>query len=200
MPTKMLFQGAEAIITKKGNAILKDRVEKKYRHPQLDSRIRTQRTRKELKLLEKASKVIQVPKILNFSQYQIGMEMIKGKNLAFTLDNAKDKLSISKMIGVQLAKLHNIGIIHGDLTTSNMIYSNEKLYFIDFGLGYESQNAEDKAVDLHVLKEALGAKHPVVADKCFAAIVRGYGQSKNARAVIMRLQAVEKRGRYKQQY
>jgi TP53 regulating kinase-like protein len=31
--------------------------------------------------------------------------------------------------------LHGVNIIHGDLTTSNMIYKDEDIYLLDFGLG-----------------------------------------------------------------
>ncbi|MEI6850166.1 MAG: serine/threonine protein kinase, partial [archaeon] len=91
-------------------------------------------------------------------------------------------------------------IIHGDLTTSNMIYSKNEVYFIDFGLGYESSNIEDKATDLHLIKQALEAKHFKYFEKLFNSILKGYKISKNYSLVVKRLEAVEKRGRYKQSY
>lgn len=63
-------------------------------------------------------------------------------------------------MGQMILRLHNVNIIHGDLTTSNMMISNDKLYLIDFGLAYTKPNAEDKAVDLYVLERAFVSTHP----------------------------------------
>ena len=92
---------------------------------------------------------------------KIIMPFINGKKLSEHLDEfplTKQK-QICKQIGKSIAKLHKNNIIHGDLTTSNMILKDNKTYFIDFGLGFISQRYEDKAVDLHLLKQALEAKH-----------------------------------------
>lgn len=197
---KPIFQGAEAQILKEKKYIIKERISKGYRIREIDRKLITQRTKKEAKLLEKASQIINVPKVANVTLDTIVMEEIKGKRLAEILDKIKNKSKICKKIGISLAKLHDSAIIHGDLTSSNLIYHNEEIYFIDFGLGYESDNIEDKAVDLHVLKEALNAKHPQIAKKCFKSIVIGYKTSKNSKSVLERLKIVESRGRYKQQY
>ena len=74
----------------------------------------------------------------------------------FPLEKQKQ---IMGLIGESVARIHQKDIIHGDLTTSNMIFKNEKVFFIDFGLGYISRKIEDKAVDIHLLKQALEAKH-----------------------------------------
>lgn len=197
---KTIFQGAEATITKQKNTILKDRTRKSYRIEQLDEKLRAQRTRKEVKLLEKSIELIKVPRISSFSNYSIALEEIKGRRLAECLDNAKDKAKIAKEIGKSLSKLHDIGIIHGDLTTSNLIKAKDGIYFIDFGLGYESFSVEDKAVDLHVFHEALQAKHPKIAKEFFMKVIQAYSVSKNSSPVLKRLELVQTRGRYKQQY
>jgi len=102
-------------------------------------------------------------------------------------------------MGINLALLHNAEIIHGDLTTSNMIISKETLYFIDFGLGFQSNKVEDKAVDLHLIKQALEAKHYEISKECFKFILAGYKQeAKNFNQILARLKKVESRGRYKQ--
>ena len=104
---------------------------------------------------------------------------------------------LSKDIGQKIAILHNNEIIHGDLTTSNMIF-NKEIYFIDFGLGYFSQKIEDKAVDLHLLKEALESKHSKIWEKCYKHALDEYSKKANkSREVIKRIKVVEKRGRYK---
>jgi len=195
---KLIAQGAEAKIILNKNQITKDRVSKSYRIPELDNKIRKSRTKKETKLLLKASKIINTPipdssKEIN----KIIMPFIDGKKLSDHLDKLKNKLEICKQIGKDIAKLHDKNIIHGDLTTSNMILVDKKVFFIDFGLGYISYKIEDKAVDLHLLKQALEAKHYKYYEKLWKAIETGYKTSKDSKKVLERLIAVEKRGRYK---
>jgi N6-L-threonylcarbamoyladenine synthase/protein kinase Bud32 len=137
---------------------------------------------------------------MNEKTKEITMEFIDGKKLSESLDSMKEKLEVSKQIGINLAKLHDNEIIHGDLTTSNMILKDSILYFIDFGLGFTSKRVEDKAVDLHLIKEALEAKHFNIAKQCFEKILEGYKMSKYYEEVIQRLKKVESRGRYKLQY
>ncbi len=199
---KLLAQGAEAKIFLINNKIVKSRIPKGYRLPLLDEKLRQQRTRKEAKLLRKASLLIPVPKALSSSQYDISLEYIKGKKLSVHLDlfSAQKAKSICILLGKQIAKLHDEGIIHGDLTTSNMILTpNSKLYFLDFGLGFESHKVEDRAVDIHLIKEAFEAKHFARSSAYFAAMVKGYKKSGKVKETLQRLANIEKRGRYKQQ-
>ena len=201
MKLSIIAQGAEAIILKKKHHLVKDRIPKSYRIPQLDQRLRKQRTRKEIKLLDKASNLINVPNIISSTESTISLEEIKGKKLAICLDNTKNSKSICQQIGKSIAILHDNDIIHGDLTTSNMIISKNKVFIIDFGLGFESRRAEDKAVDLHVLKEALEARHLIKFNEFWKTILTSYKKtSKNQKETLKRLEAVEKRGRYKQSY
>lgn len=196
--------GAEAILIRREKVLIKHRIKKSYRLPELDEKIRKQRTKREAKLLEKASKLIPIPKILKIDEKtkEIEMEFIQGKKLSEHLDSLTNKEKICEQIGKQIAKLHDNDIIHGDLTTSNIILSekDKKLYFIDFGLGFTSKRAEDKAVDLHLIKEALEARHFQHTHECFQAILEGYKISKNYKQVLQRLKKVEARGRYKTQY
>ena len=203
MASKIIAQGAEALLTKKGNTVIKSRIKKGYRLQILDEKIRKQRTRKEARILQKVSSLIPVPRLLSTSEETttLNLEYIKGKKLSQHLNILKNNEEICKTIGQQLAKLHDTNIIHGDLTTSNMIISpNNKLYFIDFGLSFDSPRVEDKAVDLHLLKEALEARHYQKAKTLFKAVLEGYQISKNTSLVLQRLKAVEKRGRYKEAY
>lgn len=190
-----LAQGAEAILSKKGNSVIKDRVRKSYRISELDYKLRNFRTKREAKLM---SKLDFVPKILNVDETKLEMEFVKGKLIKDILDN----LTVSKRkkllieIGEKIGIMHDLGIIHGDLTTSNMIL-NKKVYFIDFGLGFVSDKAEHKAVDLHLIKQALQAKHYQHFEESFSFILDGYRKSASAVEVLNRLAKVEKRGRYK---
>ena len=201
---KIIFHGAEAIIILDKDKIIKKREKKSYRINELDEKIRKLRTRKETKLLEKASKLIPVPKIIEVNGEEILMEFIKGKKISDELGSFSKiwQLRIFRQIGKNIAKLHNSNIIHGDLTTSNMIFNeeNNKVYFIDFGLGFGSHKIEDKAVDLHLLKQALEAKHFNNWEKLFYEVLKGYKTSKDHKKVFERFKKVEKRGRYKEQY
>lgn len=207
----IIAQAAEAIIVLKEvdcqgtlvPCIIKRRIKKSYRIPEIDESLRKKRTRKEAKLIKNASNIISVPKIIKTdeSSKEIVMQFIEGKKLSDWLD----KFSIEKAkhicedIGESIAKLHDADIIHGDLTTSNMILNekNIKIYFIDFGLGFISSRIEDKAVDLHLLRQALEAKHFQHWKILFDSVIKGYNKSKNADKTLLQLEKVEKRGRYK---
>lgn len=202
---KIISQGAEAIIYKERDYIIKSRVPKSYRLKILDDKIRKQRTKAEKKLLEKASKIINTPKPMHDSNiYQISMPFIYGEKLSENLDkfHLEKQKEICRKIGESIAKLHHAEIIHGDLTTSNIILVEDKIFLIDFGLGFISQKPEDKAIDLHLLKQALEAKHFMHWEILFKEITNGYLliNSENAKKVLERLKAVEKRGRYKEKY
>jgi TP53 regulating kinase-like protein len=201
MTDKIIGIGAEAVLIHTGTNLIKRRVKKGYRIPILDEKLRKLRTRSEAKLLEKAGKLIPTPKVkkVDDKTMEIDMEFIAGKKLSEHLDSLNNAEEVCRTIGAQIAKLHDADIIHGDLTTSNMILSKEdKLYFIDFGLGFNSAKIEDKAVDLHLIKQALEAKHFLHFENFFSAVLQGYAHSKNYKETIKRLEAVEKRGRYKQ--
>ncbi|HLD38470.1 MAG TPA: RIO1 family regulatory kinase/ATPase [Candidatus Nanoarchaeia archaeon] len=246
MKLKLIQQGAEAkiLLDSSKNLIIKDRISKSYRHPNLDAQIRKRRTKSETKLLEKASKIIDCPAPTHTTNiYQIPMPFINGKKLSehfnqFSLEKQKE---ICKEIGNSVAKLHKENIIHGDLTTSNMILVEDdsikenklkklnsltiskksderseehlsgaegrdnhkiqnKIFFIDFGLGYISSKTEDKAVDLHLLKHALEAKHFKNNEILIKEIFNSYEKISGEiefKKVFERMKAIEKRGRYR---
>jgi Kae1-associated kinase Bud32 len=202
--SKVIQRGAEAILIQRGNELIKRRVKKGYRLNELDEKLRKRRTKSEAKLIEKAGKIIPAPRVIAVreKETEIDMAFINGKKLSEHLDNLKNWREVCEKIGENIAKLHDAEIIHGDLTTSNMIFAEKEnnVYFIDFGLGFNSNRVEDKAVDLHLIKQALEAKHFLYFEKFFEAILKGYEISKNYGAVLERLKKVEKRGRYKGQY
>lgn len=192
---KIISSGAEAIIYLNDNKnIEKQRIEKSYRIKEIDSALRIQRNKKEAKILKKLSKIIPVPKILSVADTTIEMEHIEGIKLKEILDK---KPEYTEKIAENLSLMHDSNIIHGDLTTSNMILSNEKIYFIDFGLSFESSKIEDKAVDIHLFKQALNSKHYKVADVAYRYFLKGYNP-KNREEILKRLKTVEQRGRYKE--
>jgi TP53 regulating kinase and related kinases len=202
MLSKLIAQGAEARIILSGDFIIKDRISKQYRIQEIDKKIREQRTHAETKLLAKASKIINCP-IPVFSERKTKMKIpfIKGEKISEHLNNfpfIKQK-KILNQIGKNLAKLHEENIIHGDLTTANMILKEDKIYFIDFGLGYFNGRYEDKAVDIHLLKQALEAKHFQNWKKLYEEFEKGYTSinKSESKKVLNQLIKVEKRGRYK---
>ena len=204
---KIIYRGAEAeiLLSKYLNykAIEKRRIEKKYRIKELDHKLRAIRTKEEAKLMIEARKNgVPVPIIydVDLKNCTITMEYLQGKKLKDILNNVseKERKKLCKMIGENIAKLHNNNIIHGDITTSNMILFSGKIHFIDFGLGELNSEIEAKGTDLHVLMEAFEAthfKHP----KCFQYVLQGY-QSKlkdDAKQVIKKIEEIVKRGRYR---
>ncbi len=209
MAERILQHGAEALIILDGNRVIKRRIKKSYRLPQIDGEIRKLRTRSEAKLLLKASQVIDIPEIKNVDEEnrEISMEFLDGKKLSEHLDSfsMENQKKVCRIIGENIAKIHDSDIIHGDLTTSNMIVvkdngTSTKVFFIDFGLGFSSHKTEDKAVDLHLLRQALEARHFKNWQDLFAEVKSGYASSKNSSLVLEQFKKVEARGRYKGQY
>lgn len=196
-----MAQGAEALLIKDNGNIIKRRIVKGYRYPVLDENLRSRRTRSEGKILAKMHSLINVPKVLEVGEKnkQIIMEFIDGKTLSNSLDNfsMNNALKICKLIGESIAKMHDVNVIHGDLTTSNMILYKEKVFFIDFGLAFHSLRIEDKAVDLHLLRQAFESKHFEKWKGYFNAVLKGYKKSLKKREVLKQLEKVEARGRYK---
>ena len=193
---KLIAKGAEAELYLDKDKVIKKRISKRYRIKELDVPLRKSRTRREAKVIKKLPKEIPAPELLKMDDKNMNLEMsfIKGDKVRDMLDN---KLNICKDIGEKIAIMHNFGIVHGDLTTSNMIYNNE-VYFIDFGLSFFSQKIEDKAVDLHLLRQALESKHYKVFDKAFKLVLKGYKrESENYDDIMNRLEKVEARGRNK---
>ncbi len=214
---KEIKLGAEARLTLKDGAVIKERIKKSYRLEQIDSALRKERTSKEASLLQKAGRSqVNVPKVLSIDKenFSIEMEFIDGilidkviNENALTSIYSLTLVELAKELGREIALLHDNSIIHGDLTTSNIIVKNYKLqatsykpviYFIDFGLGEISDSVEKKAVDLRVLKEAIRANHPEKAEALIKNIIGSYKKhSKKSKEVLERLISVEKRGRYK---
>ncbi|MBD3312831.1 Kae1-associated serine/threonine protein kinase [Candidatus Woesearchaeota archaeon] len=196
-----IAQGAEAKLFQDREDIIKQRFQKEYRHPLIDNLLRKQRTRRESRILEKlAAANFPSPRISDFDDknMEIRMDMIEGSLIRDVLH--EKHAEFSREIGKRIAQLHNKDIIHGDLTTSNMILAKEtnKINLIDFGLSFVSEKIEDKAVDIHLLRQALESKHHTISDDCFSNAVKAYTENAlNGTAVLERLQKVEVRGRHK---
>ena len=200
-----IAQGAEAVIYKHKDIVIKERVSKLYRVKEIDEELRKKRTRKEAKVLTQVSRIVNVPKVHSVDEknMKIEMDFVDGKKIRDILDdnnnnnkanNNKSK-QLCKEIGKEIGLLHSKNITHGDLTTSNMILSNNKIFLIDFGLA----NHTNKAVEIHLFRQALESKHHMIWEDCFKAFVEGYISSyKDATQILKKFEQVELRGRNKQ--
>jgi len=130
----------------------------------------------------------------------ITLEYLKGKRIKDILNDLseEERSRICKMIGENIAKFHNNDIIHGDITTSNMILLDDRIHFIDFGLGEINSEIEAKGVDLHVLMEAIESTHSQHSN-CFDYVLDGYrkGLKGDADLVVKKVEDIVKRGRYR---
>ena len=197
-----LAHGAEALLTVENGIVVKDRIKKSYRVPELDMHLRSERTRMEARLINEAARAgVSVPKVLEVDEKEnkIIMEFIEGeqaKNVASSL-SAGDLQNLAYNIGISVGKLHYAGLIHGDLTTSNMILKDGKLYLIDFGLGQQSAHPEDQGTDLAVLHESIRATHLKQLEILWLKIIEGYKSVfPQADKVLKALHSIEMRGRY----
>lgn len=188
--------GAEARVSFSDNSVVKTREPKGYRHPELDASLRRLRNRREASMLQKAP--VRVPKIVAVDEFSITMEKINGERLRDKL-TAETVEKHASALGTMIAQLHAADITHGDLTTSNVLVENgtDTLVLIDFGLANNTKRVEEKAVDLHVLRETLEGSHPLLAERFWSAFTASYGVDN---PVFERLKAVEKRGRNKAKY
>jgi len=185
--------------------IMKRRLPKAYRLPQLDKAVRTQRTLHEPVLIHKAKEAgVPTPTIymIDTADSNIIMEYVDGIQIKKALNTmpSKERLQLCRRIGTLIGRLHKHGIIHGDLTTSNMILTrNGKIYFVDFGLGEFSEESEIRGVDLHLMKRALQSTHYKFAKECFEAVTAGYSEAvgnETADKVLEKVNQIERRGRY----
>ncbi|KAF2078029.1 hypothetical protein CYY_000667 [Polysphondylium violaceum] len=225
----LLSQGAEAKTYKIDlygiKCIVKERFVKAYRHPTLDQKISGKRILQEVRSLNKCKKNgIDVPALLlvDVPSNRIYMEYIDGITVKQYLYNCFDQsketsttttqtqteahqqqIDICAEIGKQIARIHDLNIVHGDLTTSNMLLRNNSksnIVFIDFGLSYTSTMTEDKAVDMYVLERAFISTHPN-SELLFKEILDSYQKNspspKVAKAILDKLDQVRLRGRKK---
>jgi len=197
---KLIFEGAEAktFLTEFSGkkAVEKVRAQKKYRRIELDEKIRKNRTRDEVNLLHKSKLAgVRTPIIFEVDQKNsiILMEFINGKKIGEKIDSLKEKNF--EEIGKQISLLHSNSIVHGDLTTNNILIKKEKLFFLDFGLGFQSKKTEDFAVDLLGFKRTFLSSFPQ-KEKEWKQVEKGYFNWSKGKEVLKRIQVVEKRGRY----
>ncbi|KAF9351223.1 TP53 regulating kinase [Mortierella sp. AD094] len=206
---ELIKQGAEARVYLapfcERQAIVKERFVKAYRHPTLDKKLTSRRVIQEARCLNRCQKaLIDTPTVymVDVEKSLIYMEYIEGTSVRDYLVTAEGQTTeaqqkVAVEIGRALGLMHNIDVVHGDLTTSNLLMRQEtgSVVLIDFGLSYVSQLIEDKAVDLYVLERAFSSTHPNT-EVMFAQILDAYGQSgKASKQILKKLEDVRLRGR-----
>jgi Kae1-associated kinase Bud32 len=201
---KKIKVGAEAVLYLEDDCLVKERVIKKYRTKEIDEKIRRLRTSLEASLILAARRHgINVPIIFDVDKKgcKIKMEFIDGVRIKeyFYSCSKRDVKEIAEKIGEAIGRMHSAGIVHGDLTTSNMILKDGKVFFIDFGLGFFSKRIEDYGTDLKLLKEALQSTHFEILKICWDNILKGYRREyMEAEKVIEKVKEIEARARYAQ--
>lgn len=179
------------------------RLERAYRHPELDRELRHKRTIREAEMLSKAKEAgIRTPYVyfLDTNRNEIIMEFIEGVNLK---DIFSSELALK--LGQCVARLHAKNIIHGDITTSNFILKGHphggysELVIIDFGLSFFSQRLEDMASEVRMFKEVLNSVHHEVFEQAFTNFCDSYTSFSppgRGRRVLRKVHEIQSRGRY----
>lgn len=184
--------------------IVKRRVSKPYRNDFFDKLFRSVRTRIEAKvMLDLLLNNVKVPKVISvdLENYVIVMEYIDGVKMINVASSMSDReLQLySYKLGLQVGRMHSIGIYHGDLTLANiMLTRGGEVYLIDFGLAGYSKDVEEYAIDLHLLKRSFQAVSPGKLGLFIDSFMKGYGESYSGdlNVLLNRLSEVELRGRY----
>lgn len=205
----LIKKGAEASLFLEDwqgrKVVMKRRLPKKYRLPEIDEKIRTYRTVHESQLLHYAKEAgVPTPTLfmVDLADSNIVMEFVEGKQVKQILDDlsSEDRQRLSIHIGGLIGRLHDNKIVHGDLTTSNMILtSSNKVVLVDFGLGEKAVELESRGVDLHLMKRAFQSTHFRHAKECFDAVLEGYAEvigAEVAKEVLGKIREIERRGRY----
>lgn len=185
------------------DAIFKRRVPKNYRNRDLDNLIRSTRTSLEAKLLSESRRLgVPTPIVymVDIEKAEITMSHIDGiimKRLISDLDQEGVRSAFEE-VGELVGRLHRGGVVHGDLTTSNMIMKDGRIFFIDFGLGEYSSSTEARGVDIHLMRRTLESSHHEVSKLAYSSFIAGYSRimSGSAQEVIRRVGEIRRRGRY----
>ncbi|KAK2589202.1 hypothetical protein KPH14_002012 [Odynerus spinipes] len=223
---ELISQGAEACLYKGSYlgrpTVVKERFVKTYRHPDLDSRLTKDRIKAEARAIVRAKAAgVATPALylVNFDRRSIYMEYVENaivlKN--FIDDNVSEKSDVGHIVdfigeglGLLVAKLHSKNIVHGDLTTSNILLRNiseetwagnevsNHFVVIDFGLARVDSTVEDKAVDIYVLERSLLSAHSEVSNlfpKIYTSYQKHYGNKAQCKEIVNKYEEVRARGR-----
>jgi TP53 regulating kinase-like protein len=196
----LLAQGAEAILERHADTVIKRRPAKGYRIDAIDSALRKSRQRREQKVMAKLLAAgVPVPKVMATDELHMTMtmEFLDGPKVRDVID--KDAQRYAAALGSLLARMHKQGIAHGDPTTSNFIVKHGVVHVIDFGLSVFTKKTEDYAVDLHLLHQVFTGTHTTVAEEAWSVARDAYVREwpEGNRILDWLDKRVEKRGRNK---
>jgi len=188
----IIASGAEAVIDRMDRVVVKHRLLKNYRLGEIDARLRRDRTRAEARIISAARRIgVPTPIIHDLNDFDIVMEYLDGTPLRDRID-----ADLSYKTGCVVGLLHSGGIIHGDLTTSNILYYQGRIYLIDFGLAFFDISTEARGVDLHVFFQTLQSSHENT-EELANAFVNGYRSVfDDGDEVLSRVDEIARRGRY----
>ena len=195
---KIIAMGSEAVVYERGNIVIKRRKRKGYRIRELDEKLRKSRGGMEFRIMQRLYEGgMSVPQPLKYVDNEIWMEKVAGTRLAESF-RPSDAVEAGKMV----AELHKLGIIHGDLTTANIMMDGGKQRLIDFGLSYYSTRAEDRASDLFLFKNAIKSKHNDVYREAYRLFLQSYKDTvgKEFKGIDTHLKDIEERRRYNENY
>lgn len=233
----LIAQGAEAVVYRTTYLLptipcaLKYRPPKPYRHPTLDARLTRHRVLSEARVLVKCRRQgVRTPALyhVDWDRGWLMMEWIPGVTVKHALtalvasrppgricptQDDGGLRHLMERVGRAVGRLHVAGVVHGDLTTSNLMLGapdageaadgrgrprlDGDVVLVDFGLAAQSVQDEDRAIDLYVLERAFGSTHPTM-EPLFAVVLRAYETSfRGARPALARLEDVRLRGRKK---
>ncbi|HEX2021705.1 MAG TPA: KEOPS complex kinase/ATPase Bud32, partial [Candidatus Thermoplasmatota archaeon] len=196
------YRGAEADVGPDAvlgrAAVRKRRLAKRWRHPALDEALRSARTRAEARLLAQARRQgVRTPLVYEVDGDALVLERLPGEQLKETLAREPSRApALLRAVGAAAARLHATGLVHGDLTTSNVLVEKDDVALLDFGLASLNAEDEDKGGDLHVLMEALEATHADLPD-AFAHVLAGYRDAGGSARVERKVEEIVQRGRYR---
>lgn len=203
------YRGAEAdlFLTTIGSwkAVIKRRIRKEYRDPGLDEQIRRERTFNEASLMHQAKMTgARVPTLfgIDADTKSIAMTYLSGDSLREGLNmmKASEARKFFAEIGKQVGLLHLGGLVHGDLTTSNIIVTKRAVPFLlDFGMSKISDEPEDRGVDLHLLQRSISTTQTEGYSSHIKAVARGYARnvgSRIAASTFGKATEIARRGRY----
>lgn len=202
--------GAEAALVKGVVAgepvVVKYRLEKSYRGRELDLKLRRERTILEARLLSKSRTIgVNVPQVVyvDADKGLLIMSFVEGVRLKDLMEkeaNVEVLRRLFREAGAMVAILHKNGIVHGDLTTSNILVTRDgRLWLIDFGLGFFSHRDEDRGTDVHLMLRVLESTHPLLSSDLFAFFMEGYrgvAGDEFAERILKKMREIRMRGRY----